>query len=355
MSTASQCFEPSDTPMTNLAKLQSLSLDDKILYSTVKIKEFHIATKGKTYVGFSGGKDSTVLLHLVRSIYPDTPAVFVDTGLEYPEIREHVRSVENVTWLKPEKTFRQVIDEKGYPVISKEVAHWIDLAQRGQPSGLRQIESDSRFGCKRYAYLKDAPFRVSEKCCNVMKKEPFKRYHAETGRCPYIGMRASESNSRKDVFAKNGENNTHSKIPNSNPILIWTDKDIWEYIHRYSLPYASVYDTGVPRTGCIFCMFGITVDRNRFVNLKTTHPKQWAYCMRERESGGLGLKEVLDYIHIPTGCNQTNLVQWQEVDADEDPSHRCRFHHPQPRPDAHKHLEKGPRIRGGRLQREGSR
>ena len=48
MSTASQCFEPSDTPMTNLAKLQSLSLDDKILYSTVKIKEFHIATKRMT-------------------------------------------------------------------------------------------------------------------------------------------------------------------------------------------------------------------------------------------------------------------------------------------------------------------
>ncbi len=88
MSLASNCFDVSQDQPRNLAKLQKLSLDDKILYSSVKIKEFYIATKGKTYVSYSGGKDSTVLLHLFRSIYPDTPAMFVDTGLEFPEIRD---------------------------------------------------------------------------------------------------------------------------------------------------------------------------------------------------------------------------------------------------------------------------
>ena len=63
-------------------------------------------------------------------------------------------------------------------------------------------------------------------------------------------------------------------------------------------------------------MFGITIDKHRFLNLKATHPKQWAYCMRERETGGLGMKEVLDYMGIPTGCNQTSLVQWSDGDLE---------------------------------------
>lgn len=112
MSLASNCFDAGSGNPTNLDKLQKLSLDDKILYSQVKIKEFYIAMRGKVYISFSGGKDSTVLLHLVRSIYPDIPAVFVDTGLEFPEIREHVKAIENVTWIKPEMSFKKVIETR---------------------------------------------------------------------------------------------------------------------------------------------------------------------------------------------------------------------------------------------------
>lgn len=283
MSLTSSCYEITDAPTTNLAKLQALSLDDKILYTQVKIKEFYLAMKGNVYVSFSGGKDSTVLLHLVRSIYPDIPAVFVDTGLEYPEIRNHVKTVDNVTWLKPEMSFKKVIEEYGYPCIGKVAAHWISLAQRGQPSGIRQMNADTKFGFKRYQYMVDAPFKVSEKCCDIMKKKPAKAYYKETGRCPYVGTRADESTIRADSFLKNGENNYDKEIPSSTPLSIWTDEDIWNYIHRFQLPYAIIYDKGVRRTGCIFCMFGVTIDRHRFLNLKATHPNQWAYCMRERE------------------------------------------------------------------------
>ena len=82
------------------------------------------------YVSFSGGKDSTVLLDIVRKDYPDIPAIFVDTGLEYPEIREFVKTYDDVTWLKPKMNFKQVIEKYGYPFISKEVSQTVYDAKR---------------------------------------------------------------------------------------------------------------------------------------------------------------------------------------------------------------------------------
>ena len=114
-----------------LQELQGYPLSIKIQLTKQRLREWvgHFGVDG-VHISFSGGKDSTVLLHIAREMYPDIKAVFVDTGLEYPEIREFVKTFDNVDWLKPKYTFRQVIEKYGYPVISKEVSERVYYAQK---------------------------------------------------------------------------------------------------------------------------------------------------------------------------------------------------------------------------------
>lgn len=120
-----------------LKELQALPLERKIGISTARIIEWYQYWNGNVYVSFSGGKDSTVLLHLVRSIFPDVPAVFSNTGLEYPELQKFVKSFDNVITLYPKIGFREVISTYGYPLISKEVAEAIYYARRIKPQNTR--------------------------------------------------------------------------------------------------------------------------------------------------------------------------------------------------------------------------
>lgn len=114
-----------------LQSMQAAPLSVKVKMTQIRIREW-VGTYGRdgVYVSFSGGKDSTVLLTIVREMYPDIPAVFVDTGLEYPEIRDFVKTWDNVEWLKPKLTFKQVLERYGYPFISKEVSEKVHYAQR---------------------------------------------------------------------------------------------------------------------------------------------------------------------------------------------------------------------------------
>ena len=114
-----------------LRQWQALPLNVKVRMTQQRIRDWvHEFGIDGVYVSFSGGKDSTVLLTIARQLYPDIKAAFVDTGLEYPEVREFVRTWDDVEWLKPKKTFKQVINDYGYPFISKEVSERIYYAQR---------------------------------------------------------------------------------------------------------------------------------------------------------------------------------------------------------------------------------
>ncbi len=285
-----------------LKQRQSNPLEVKIQMSNKRIRDWYDHWDGEVYISFSGGKDSTALLHLVREIYPRVPAIFVDTGLEYPEIREFVKTVDNVTWLKPKLLFNKVIEKYGYPVVSKETARKLRDLQNPTPKNKRTI--DVRMGLTsnkvgicpiKWRYLKDAPFKISDTCCDVLKKRPIKLYEKETGRKSIVGLMATESRYRTQQYMRNGCNSFETKRPMSTPIMFWLEEDIWEYLKRYHVSYSKIYDKGYTRTGCMFCMFGVHLEKgkNRFQRMKETHPSQYKYCIEK-----LGCGKVLDYIKV---------------------------------------------------------
>ena len=148
---------------------------------------------------------------------------------------------------------------------------------------------------KKWQYLINAPFKISDACCDIMKKRPLDLYSKLSGRKSITGMMTEESNRRKRQYIKYGCNAFESKKPYSWPIAFWTEKDIWNYIKINNIAYSKVYDMGENRTGCMFCMFGIQYESepNRFQRMKITHPKIYNYCMNK-----LGCESVLNYIGI---------------------------------------------------------
>lgn len=322
-----------------LKQMQSLPLDIKVLKTKARIHEF-ANEYGEENIGvsFSGGKDSTVLLHIVREEYPDVKAFFVNTGLEYPEIQAFARSTENTEIIRPSLRFDEVITKYGYPLISKDVAHRVYYARRGAVWAQNDLDGINPDGTtsnyktgmyKRYKPLIGVDFIISHRCCGVMKESPLKKIQEKQ----IVATMAEESQRREKAWLKTGCNAWQQGT--SKPMSFWTEQDVLTYIKSRNLPIASVYGeivecadtdnnqitfegcgklkcTGCKRTGCIFCGFGAHLDKKdgnetRFERLKRTHPKQYDYCMgggEYNEQGiwqpskqGLGMAHCIDELN----------------------------------------------------------
>lgn len=330
----------------DLQQMQSLPLKAKITMTERRIYDWYDHWNGDVYVSFSGGKDSTVLKHIVDGLGLGIPSVFVNTGLEFPEIQRFAMSQPNVTVLRPEMRFDEVIKNYGYPVISKEVSHTIRFARGGSVwanemmRGIRMYGDQlSRYNLEKWNFLLGADFEISDLCCAVMKKKPMKAYAKQTGRKPMTAMMVTESRRRYTSWQMHGCNGFDMKEPRSMPMAFWTEQDVLHYIKEFNVPYCSVYGdirvkeedevegqinfseyldnyegdiletTGMKRTGCMFCMFGCHLEKepNRFQKMKETHPRQYDYCINGGEmvdgkwmpsKKGLGLGHVLDYINV---------------------------------------------------------
>lgn len=290
---------------------------------------------GDVAVSFSGGKDSTVLLDIARNHWrghQDIKAVFVDTGLEYPEIKQFVKTFDNVDIIRTKMRFDEVIKTYGYPVISKTVAHNVRCA-RNEPNGkiVKNCfceEKTGPYSMAKWNDLRFVDFNIDDRCCDIMKKQPAHDYSKKNGIYFMTAEMACESKKRTDKWLENGCNGFDLKNPKSTPMAFWTEQDVLEYIYKNNLPIAEPYGqvietecqitfdgeqckyetTGCNRTGCMFCAFGLHLEKGktRFQMLKETHPKQYEYCIGgggfsngiwQPNKQGLGLGYVFDELN----------------------------------------------------------
>lgn len=321
-----------------LKDFQSLPLDRKIQLTKTRLIEWYQAHNNQCYVSFSGGKDSTVLSDITAQVCKTLGCKltlwFSDTGLEYPEVKQHVKDF--AEWLRKKYeievdlvvdfpkdkngkriTFKQVIEEYGYPIPTKNVAQVIHRIQKygyvnkrtGAESSASRLLNDrvfmkngkvSKFCCSKWKFLTEADFKISSECCDIMKKTPAKKFNKESGLTAIIGTMATESTQRNKIWLEHGCNIYDAKEPSSRPLSFWTEQNVLAYISTNAIPIPSVYGeiifddkkkrlvtTGLERTGCIFCGFGAHLEHpNRFERLKETHPQLYDYCMRPTDRGG---------------------------------------------------------------------
>lgn len=296
-----------------LKELQALPLNRKIQITQTRIIEWYQHFKGQVCVSFSGGKDSTVLMDIARTIYPHVPAVFSNTGLEYPEIQKFVKGYDNVDIVIPEMRFDEVIKTYGYPLIGKEVAEAIhyarrirgperererephNLSQTGRTlwkqnrrraeltgtltadenlnrqrragvengptgeggvfsKGKEQFGQKSMFNKEKWLPLaRDLPALISHYCCEKMKKSPMHKYQRKHKYYPILGTLAEESRVRKQAWIRHGCNLFDGAKASSQPMSFWTEQDVLQYISDNHLPIASVYGEVTGEPGNLRC------------------------------------------------------------------------------------------------------
>ena len=379
--------------MQELYQWQALPLNIKVLMTAERIRSWvNEFGEDGVYLSFSSGKDSTVLGHIIRVVcgYKNIPFVFVDVPTQYPELKQFAKTFDNLVILKPKISFAEVCEKYGFPMISKEVSNCVSGARKyvkyldSQKSNntiltavpyacymadllgidrrinkqneqykslqmgvipssseyrLRRLNGEltdskgnySQFNQEKYKFFLDAPFEISDLCCDIMKKKPAHDYEKETGRKPIIATMASESVMRTQKWLQDGCNAFNVTRPHSNPMSFWTEQDVLLYIKENNLPICSVYGevvtdyeamgqcenqmsfadfgifynerpllktTGCQRTGCVLCGFGCHLEKepNRFQMLKETHPK-FHNLLYVLKNNGVTYAEAIDWVN----------------------------------------------------------
>lgn len=192
--------------------------------------------------------------------------------------------------------------------------------------GVLTNEYSKLYDRRKYLFMLDAPFEISNKCCKVMKKSPANEYARKTGRFPIIATMTEESRLRESSWLRYGCNAFESEHPKSNPMSFWTEQDVLEYIRQHDLKICSVYGdivtddeetgqitladcglqgfenkqplhcTGCRRTGCVLCGFGAHIHGDdRFLKLKETHPKMYQF-LDVAQNNGYTMRQAIEWV-----------------------------------------------------------
>ncbi len=273
-----------------LQRLQSLPLPEKIAKTEWLIAEA-VDWYGLSGVAlsYSTGKDSSVLSHIARHLYPDMLHIFANTTCEYPESLQLYRrqcNEFNLIMARPKGgwNFKKVVNRYGYPMFGKDVARVnMDYRnaknKRSKAKILKHMKKDKARYIK---YLTTA--RLSDKCCDILKHGEIKKLEKRLGvKCSIMATMAGESQLRRFSWVDYGCNVfKKTKNPRSRPLSFWTEKDIWDYIDSYGVEVSELYRMGYKRNGCMFCGFGVHLEKkpNKIQRLAWTHPRAHDYLVR---------------------------------------------------------------------------
>lgn len=324
--------------------LQSLPYKVKVGKAKQRIREF---IYGCDQLGFNthvsvGGLDSITLLCLIRSMNIDIPAVSVSVLEDKSIIRVHKQL--GVTMLKPLKAKHEILQEEGFPVISKKIATKI-MALQDPTEGnatIRHAIITGECGEKGHYATNSAmqlpkrwlelfggyenenegtnyqipPFKVSSKCCEIMKERPCDIWAKENNSKPFLGLMASEGGRRQEALEEHGCNYFSKTTIRSAPFAPFLRNDLLQLALDLEVPIPEIYGrierdpngnlrtTGAQRTGCEMCGFGIHMEKrpHRFDKLYDRNPKAWDYwmnkCCTDENGNKYGWGLVLDYIGI---------------------------------------------------------
>ena len=345
------CYERAKT----LEYWQTVPYKHKVAHAKKLVLDFYNAPEvsGKCCISV-GGLDSITLMLMIRSMgftQEQIPAVSV-SGLEDKSI-QRVHKALGVQTLRSAKSKKEVIEEFGYPIISKEIANRIRILQNpneknatirhamitGETGQYGGYQENSRMKLadkwlKLFAGsdpegaelgYKAAPFMVSDKCCYWLKEKPMQDYQKETGRFPFLGLMASEGGRRKFALKHWGCNYISPTVKRSAPFASFMRDDVlrlalemndWYQEHWAELNpnpedkvdtiipaiYGEIQESGgvlettkAKRTGCSMCAFGVQLEArpNRFDRLYENNRKEWEYYMYT-----MGFGKVLSYIGV---------------------------------------------------------
>ncbi len=227
------------------------------------------------YLAFSGGKDSVVIKALADMAGVKYDAHYNLTTVDPPELVKFIKTVhKNCEIEKPEKTMWELIPIKKMPP-TRIVRYCCDVLKEGGGkgrfvvTGVRWDESNRR-----------------KKNRSVLE---FDRY----------GSQSKEAKKNRKIFLMNDNEEKRRMLENCsikgkhilNPIIDWTDGEVWEFIKRYEVPYCNLYDEGFKRLGCIGCPMqgaeGMKRDFERWQTYRRSYIRSFEKMLVERQKAGL--------------------------------------------------------------------